>query len=77
MKPHRLIEVQPKDIIAKLSSGGAGVGKPEERDPEMVRKDVRNGVVSVEAASETYKVAVNPDTFEIDHEQTGVLRSRG
>jgi len=76
LKPHRLIQIQPKDIIVKISSGGAGVGKPEERDPELVRKDVRNGLVSVQCAREIYKVAIHPETFEIDREQTRALRGQ-
>ena len=76
LKPHRLVDVQSKDTIVKLSSGGAGVGKPEERDPEMVRKDVRNGLVSIQAAREIYKVAIHPETFQIDPEQTRALRAQ-
>ena len=77
VKPHRMVQVHPKDTIVKLSSGGGGIGRPEERDPEMVRKDVRNGIVSIKAAREVYKVAINPKTFAIDPEQTRALRGSG
>jgi N-methylhydantoinase B len=69
-----MVQVHPKDTIVKLSSGGGGIGRPEERDPEMVRKDVRNGIVSIKAAREVYKVAINSKTFAIDPEQTRALR---
>ena len=36
--------------------GGGGFGDPRERDPQKVRADVRNGLVSAKAASEVYGV---------------------
>ena len=38
----------------KLSSGGAGVGDPRERDRGKVLEDVRNEIVSLEAARGIY-----------------------
>jgi len=38
------------DVIISLSGGGAGVGRPEERDPAAVRLDVKNELVSLKAA---------------------------
>ena len=55
----------------KLSSpGGGGRGHPFERDPERVLRDVRDGVVSGEAAAETYGVIINGDGKSIDIEAT-------
>jgi N-methylhydantoinase B len=59
-----------------MSGGGAGVGKPEERDPESVKWDVRNELVSIEMAKEVYKVVIDPETFEIDQEATRSLRDQ-
>ena len=39
-------------------AGGGGYGRPHERDPEWVLDDVRDELVSVEAAREVYRVAV-------------------
>ena len=39
------------------SGGGGGFGRPSERDPEAVRRDVREGYVSAEAARRDYGVA--------------------
>jgi len=75
VKPHRMQPLEPGDIVIKLSSGGAGVGDPYERDPEAVRTDVHNEFVTVEAARRVYGVALAPDTFEIDHDETRRLRS--
>jgi N-methylhydantoinase B len=76
VKPHRLVDVKEGDILIKHSSGGGGVGNPSERDPEMVRKDVHNGLVSFEAARDIYKVVVDPKTFTIDQAATKKLRAQ-
>jgi N-methylhydantoinase B len=44
------------DVIRTMSGGGGGVGDPRERDPEHVRRDVRDRHVSGEAAHEVYGV---------------------
>ena len=76
VKPHRLVQVNTGDVVVKLSSGGGGVGRPQERDPEAVREDVVNEVVSVEAARKMYGVVIDPNTFEISWEQTQALRTK-
>lgn len=73
--PHVIQNLQAGDIFIARSGGGAGVGRPGERDPEAVRMDVKNELVSVDAARETYKVVVHPGTFEIDHDATATLRA--
>ena len=60
----------------KISSpGGGGRGHPFERDPERVLRDVRDGVVSGEAAAGTYGVVINGDGRSIDIEATQKRRS--
>ncbi len=59
-------------LLLKLPGGG-GMGPPSERDPEAVARDVRDGVVSVAAAREIYRVAVDADGA-IEGEETRVLR---
>ncbi|MCL5959040.1 MAG: hydantoinase B/oxoprolinase family protein, partial [Chloroflexi bacterium] len=56
--------------------GGGGVGPAWQRDVEAVREDVRNGIVTVEAALKTYKVAIDPVTFEVDAATTKQLRDQ-
>ncbi len=41
--------------------GGGGMGDPASRDPALVARDVRDGLVSVSQARETYRVAVDAD----------------
>ena len=64
------------DIILKLTGGGSGIGNPAERDPQAVHWDVVNGLASVEKARETYKVAIDPATFQILEDETRKLRSQ-
>jgi N-methylhydantoinase B len=74
VRTHRMIAVAHHEILGKVSGGGGGVGDPAERDPEAVRCDVRDEYVSAEVARDIYKVAVDPETLEIDHEETARLR---
>ena len=55
--------------------GGGGYGPPEERDPNLVCRDVREGKVSLERAREIYKVAVDPQSWTADEAETERLRS--
>ena len=68
--------VKTGDVLVKHSSGGGGVGDPAERDPEMVRDDVRKDFVSLQAAKEIYKVIIDPNTWKVDYEATKALRAR-
>jgi N-methylhydantoinase B len=54
--------------------GGAGLGNPAERDPALVARDVRDGLVSSENASRLYKVALT-DTHTVDPAGTARLRA--
>ena len=75
IRGHRLYQLKPGDVIVKHTGGGAGVGNPTERDPREVRWDVLNEYVTVEKARETYKVAIDPVTLQIDEDQTRKLRA--
>ena len=48
----------PARMIAH-TPGGGGWGDPYEREPERVLRDVRDGVVSVEAARREYGVVID------------------
>ncbi|MSP00822.1 MAG: hydantoinase B/oxoprolinase family protein [Acetobacteraceae bacterium] len=41
--------------------GGAGMGDPTARDPNLVARDVRDGLVSSEIARSVYEVEIGPD----------------
>ncbi len=74
--PHVMQHLKAGDMIVSKGGGGAGVGPPEERDPEAVRVDVKNELVSLKAARDIYKVVLDPDTLEIDYEATRNLRDK-
>ena len=76
LKPHRLDTVKSGDVVEKFSSGGGGVGNPAERDPESVREDVENELVSLKAASDVYKVVIDPATLRVDARATQKLRGQ-
>jgi N-methylhydantoinase B len=67
--------LKPGDAITLAAGGGGGFGPPEERDPERVGHDVRQGYVSVAVARDVYRVAVN-SVGEVDAEGTRLLRTR-
>ena len=54
--------------------GAGGYGDPLERDPELLRADVRDGKVTLKSAREDYKVVIDPETLTIDEEATKRLR---
>lgn len=56
------------------NSGGGGFGNPKERPVERVHADVLDGLVSVEAARRDYGVVIDPDTLEVNWEETRKLR---
>jgi N-methylhydantoinase B len=75
VRPHRMQDLEHGDVVIKLSSGGAGIGDPAERDPEAVREDVVNEFITIEAAERIYGVAIDPETLAVDSEATARLRA--
>ena len=57
----------------RLANGG-GYGDPLERDPQLVLKDVIDGIVSRQAARETYGVVLKQNEQTIDLTATENLR---
>ena len=66
--------VEPGTHITLRTAGGGGYGPPGLRDPELVRRDVVNGYISVARAKAEYGVALDPVSFEIDMKATEILR---
>lgn len=52
------IELRSGDVLELTVPGGGGFGNPKEREPGRVREDVRNGIVSAEAAEHIYGVKI-------------------
>ncbi|MFB6310243.1 MAG: hydantoinase B/oxoprolinase family protein [Salinirussus sp.] len=56
-------------------AGGGGFGDPHERAAAAVAADVENGYISADEAREVYGVAVDPETGDIDQDETAMRRS--
>lgn len=68
------VELEAGDVVSYRTCGGGGYGSPEERDPELVLRDVVEGKVSVERARDVYRVAVDLDARRVDEKETRRLR---
>jgi len=80
----RVVRPRSKDIIRDVpagtlyvqdAGGGGGYGPPHERPAGKVREEVLDGIVSIDAAREVYKVALDPRTLSILEEETARLRA--
>lgn len=68
-------EVPPGTKIIYCTPGGGGYGSPLEREPELVARDVKWELITLERAEKEYGVVLNPDTLEIDYIKTKNLRN--
>ncbi|TAK28870.1 MAG: hypothetical protein EPO21_21805 [Chloroflexota bacterium] len=63
------------DLISNYSQGGPGYGDVLDRPAELVVKDVRDSSLSAWHAQNVFKVAYDPQSFEVDEEETARLRA--
>ena len=71
-----LIEGVPKGTVYyQVAQGGGGYGDPKARPAAQVAAEVKNGVVSLDAAREAYGVVVDAETFAVDEAATAELRA--
>lgn len=59
-------------VLTVITSGGGGWGDPSQRDPERVRQDVLNGIISLTKARQDYRVVIADEG--VDWEATTELR---
>jgi N-methylhydantoinase B len=72
-----LVTGVPKDTLyVQHAGGGGGYGPPAKRPAVKVQQEVRDGIISLEAARELYGVALDPKSLEIREEETARLRSK-
>ncbi len=69
-------EYEPGTEVVFRLPGGGGYFDPAQRDPELVREDVVDGLVSLEAAAAIYQVSIRPDTLDVDIDETRALRQK-
>jgi len=75
MSSKTTLDLKSGDTISYQTCGGGGYGPPEERDPSLVLKDVRDGKVSFERAKSIYKTVINPNNWSVNKSETEKLRS--
>ena len=61
------------ESVISYTAGGGGYGPPMGREPEHVKRDVREGWITIEKAREIYGVAIN-DKGEVDTPKPVALR---
>jgi N-methylhydantoinase B len=71
------------DILYTECMGAGGWGEPLNRDPEKIKLDVRDELISVERARNVYGVVIdpksltdNPEDVAVDQKATGALRKK-
>ena len=73
---------KPMSTFRYTTNAGGGRGNPLERDPERVKKDVRDGYISIAGAKNDYRVVItgnpewDPENLEIDLAATALLRAQ-
>jgi N-methylhydantoinase B len=70
-----LIELAAGTRVVASSGGGSGYGDPKRRPVELVLADVRDGLVSLEAARDVYGVVIDAETWSVIEDETASLRS--
>jgi N-methylhydantoinase B len=54
------------DVVRLITGVGGGYGNPLERDPDLVREDVRNGFLTVEQARRLYGVVLEAGSGQVN-----------
>ena len=73
MKAKEAMKLSKNDTYTTYPSGGGGWGDPMEREVDMVRMDVKNGLVSLENARKLYGVELKDD-YSVNYKETARLR---
>jgi N-methylhydantoinase B len=66
--------VEPGTRVLLRTAGGGGYGDPFRREPQRVREDVADGLISIRRARERYGVALDPGSLAVDPIETERLR---
>lgn len=74
LKAKESVQLKKNDVYTSYPSGGGGWGDPLDRDPEMVREDARNEIISLESARNIYGTVLEGDTYTVNAEKTKSLR---
>jgi N-methylhydantoinase B len=69
-------QLKAGDTVSIELAGGGGYGLPTERSPELVARDVRDGLVSIEAARTRYRVVIDAAKLTVNLAATVSLRAQ-
>jgi N-methylhydantoinase B len=72
--PYCNFEVAQGDVLYMRVASGGGYGDPLERDPELVRQDFKNGLISRESARSIYGAVIDETGGKVDFAATQELR---
>ncbi|MBI5921817.1 MAG: hydantoinase B/oxoprolinase family protein [Betaproteobacteria bacterium] len=67
--------LEPGKIVRYQSACAGGFGNPLERDPELVRKDVWNELLSIDFAAMAYGIVIDPKSLEVNVEASKKKRA--
>ncbi len=76
-----VLHTKRNTVFRYVTHAGGGWGDPLERDPELVKKDVRDEYVSAEGAEGKYGVVIkgdpirDPEALKVDYQATQQLRA--
>ena len=68
------VDLQSGTTLSFRTPGGGGYGLAEERNPELVLQDVRDGKVSRKQAAALYKVSIDNNLRSVNNRKTKQLR---
>ena len=68
-------QIPPGTVCESVNGGGGGYGDARRRPPELVLAEVRDGLLSAEAARRDYGVALAPGGRSVDADATARLRA--
>lgn len=61
--PKTNIVIQPHDLLTLCTPGGGGFWDPKERNPELIKRDLKNEVISPEKLKKDYGIEVPDEEF--------------
>jgi N-methylhydantoinase B len=67
--------VRAGDRLTCIGPAGGGYGRPDEREPQRVRRDLEEGFLTPKRALDVYGVVVDP-VLGVDEEATRAIRAR-
>jgi N-methylhydantoinase B len=73
-KSKDVVAIPRGSVFYQRAGGGGGFGQAFERPVTQVADEVRDGLISIEAARRDYGVSIDPVTLRVDEARTATLR---